>query len=63
MLIVSEAWKATYPGAAQGLLVMHNTGDHHISHHPVQRSSFSNHVNPKHPANMLCYLGKDIIGR
>jgi DNA/RNA-binding domain of Phe-tRNA-synthetase-like protein len=33
MLIVSEAWKATYPGAAQGLLVMRNVA--HPEHHPA----------------------------
>jgi len=32
MLIVSEAWKATYPGAAQGLLVMRNVAN--LEHHP-----------------------------
>ena len=32
MLIVSEAWKATYPGAAQGLLVMRNVAN--PEHHP-----------------------------
>jgi len=31
MLIVSEAWKATYPGAAQGLLVMRNVAN--LEHH------------------------------
>ena len=32
MLIVSQAWKATYPGAAQGLLVMRNVAN--LEHHP-----------------------------
>jgi DNA/RNA-binding domain of Phe-tRNA-synthetase-like protein len=32
MLIVSDAWQATYPGAAQGLLVMRNVAN--PEHHP-----------------------------
>ncbi len=33
MLIVSEAWKATYPGAVQGWLVMRNVAN--PEHHPA----------------------------
>jgi len=33
MLIVSEAWKTSYPGAAQGVLVMHEVAN--PEHHPA----------------------------
>ncbi|MGD8706671.1 MAG: hypothetical protein PVI84_14260, partial [Syntrophobacterales bacterium] len=33
MLLVSEAWKTTYPGAAAGILVMNNVAN--PAHHPV----------------------------
>ncbi|GEM_PF-6572788 len=33
MLVVSEAWKAAYPGAVVGNLVMHNVSN--PEYHPV----------------------------